>query len=198
MTTGYTQSILKGISFNEFVLLCARAFGACVTMRDESFNTPIPEKFEPRTNYYVKKIEENRRELSRIVGLSTKELESEVERDYQEKVEQFRGYIAKSRDLREKYEAMLYHVTQWNPPTDDHIGLKDFMVNQIRESIKFDCSNDYYLRNWPIKKSRKIWKQERISELEGSIEYNTEQLAQEIKQTNNRNEWIQQLRNSLT
>ena len=34
MPTGYTYKIGEGASFKEFVMACARAFGACVEMRD--------------------------------------------------------------------------------------------------------------------------------------------------------------------
>jgi hypothetical protein len=35
MPTGYTDKIKDGISFEEFVLSCARQFGACISMRDD-------------------------------------------------------------------------------------------------------------------------------------------------------------------
>lgn len=36
---------------------------------------------------------------------------------------------------------MLDQVQLWQPPTDDHMGLKEFMIQQIEESIKFDCAS---------------------------------------------------------
>lgn len=35
MPTGYTSSIKDGISFENFVLKCARNFGACIAWRKE-------------------------------------------------------------------------------------------------------------------------------------------------------------------
>lgn len=40
MPTGYTDAIKDGISFNQFILSCARAFGALITMRDEPSSVP--------------------------------------------------------------------------------------------------------------------------------------------------------------
>ena len=47
MPTGYTDAIKDGITFQQFAMNCARAFGACVTMRDDPSDKPIPERFEP-------------------------------------------------------------------------------------------------------------------------------------------------------
>ena len=47
MPTGYTAPIKDGISFNDFMWGCARAFGALIMMRDDPPGTPIPERFEP-------------------------------------------------------------------------------------------------------------------------------------------------------
>lgn len=45
MPTGYTAAIKYGITFKEFALDCARNFGACISMRDEPRETPIPDEF---------------------------------------------------------------------------------------------------------------------------------------------------------
>ena len=47
MPTGYTAKIADGQTFEEFILSCARAFGALVEMRDEPADAPIPEEFKP-------------------------------------------------------------------------------------------------------------------------------------------------------
>lgn len=59
MPTGYTYPVAeeKVDTLAEFALQCARAFGACVTMRDEPSNKPIPEEFKPSL-HYQKKLDE--------------------------------------------------------------------------------------------------------------------------------------------
>lgn len=49
MPTGYTSGVAVGkvTDFREFALQCARAFGACISLSDESSDTPIPEEFKP-------------------------------------------------------------------------------------------------------------------------------------------------------
>ena len=57
MPTGYTLELYDGkdITFEEFVLKCARAFGALINMRDEPRDAPIPERFEP-SYYHLKEL----------------------------------------------------------------------------------------------------------------------------------------------
>ncbi|VTR91619.1 unnamed protein product [Gemmata massiliana] len=38
---------------------------------------------------------------------------------------------------------MLEHVRAWEPPSTDHENLKQFMIDQLRESIDFDCRGEY-------------------------------------------------------
>jgi hypothetical protein len=57
MPTGYTADIKNGISFKTFAMNCARAFGACVTLRDEpGGGDKIPEAFEAST-YHAQQVE---------------------------------------------------------------------------------------------------------------------------------------------
>ena len=73
MPTGYTAKLMeKGKSFDEFVLFCARAFGACIDMRDEDMNAPIPEQFQPSA-YYQKSVDENSAELTRLESMTNEE-----------------------------------------------------------------------------------------------------------------------------
>ena len=77
MPTGYTAAIKDGISFNEYALSCARAFGALIMMRDEPADAPIPDEFKP-SDYHFKKIEEAKAELARLRAMSPDEAVSQI------------------------------------------------------------------------------------------------------------------------
>src|SRR2546425_1153733 len=38
-----------------------------------------------------------------------------------------------------RYRAMPAHVEAWDPPTGDHQTFKEFMLDQLNQSIQFDC-----------------------------------------------------------
>lgn len=77
MPTGYTYKINEGkeeVTGRTFLMDCAKAFGACVTMRDESSDTPIPEEFKPNT-HYQKQLEDSKKRLLEVQQLSDEDCE---------------------------------------------------------------------------------------------------------------------------
>ena len=40
--------------------------------------------------------------------------------------------------------SILTDVNDWVPPTEDHQGIKEFMVNQIEQTIKHDADFEYH------------------------------------------------------
>ena len=194
MPTGYTSDIYNGekkVTLKEFTLNCARAFGALVSMRDDSFDTPIPDELIPDTSYHDKNIEKIERKL--------KEYETtppDLDKLYDEYVTQQTklGLESKQRndELLERYNFMLTQVKEWVPPTPEHKKLHEFMINQLEESIKFDCYNsgDYYK---PVTKEEWVKTHNPIDGLKSSLKYHKEQI--EVAKRNNL--WLKQLRDSL-
>jgi len=73
MPTGYTAKLMEsGQTFQDFVMQCARAFGACVMMRDDPMDAPIPERFEP-SDYNVKRLAEAKAELVKLQAMTNDE-----------------------------------------------------------------------------------------------------------------------------
>lgn len=65
MPTGYTAPIYEGkqITFPEFAMQCARAFGALIDMRDDPMDSPIPDAFVPDT-YHARELVKAREQLA--------------------------------------------------------------------------------------------------------------------------------------
>jgi hypothetical protein len=196
MPTGYTHDIEQGISFQQFAMNCARAFGACVLMRDEPADAPIPERIKV-SDYYTKSLEEAREALSRVRSLTPEQAHAESLAAFKRAQERNTESLQKCRDLRAKYEAMLVKVNAWAPPTPDHKGMKQFMREQIEKSIEFDCNEDYYLNNAPTQLSADKWRAEQIRQCERDVEYREKALADEQRRTDERNAWLSELRASL-
>lgn len=197
MPTGYTDKIKDGISFPEFALNCARAFGACVTLRDDP-QEPIPEVFEA-TNWHLERIKEAEAELKCFESIGPQEALRAMNEEVSKQIEYHRDGIEKDRKLKESYEAMLAKVNDWVPPTQDHYGMKEFMQQQIRDSINFDCMGTYHeeailrLEAMTVDK----WIEDKIESAKWTIVYNTEQHEKEVVRTNDRTEWIRDLRKNL-
>lgn len=194
MPTGYTAAIKDGISFEQFVWDCARAFGAMILMRDEPAGAPIPERFEP-SDWNDKKLVAARDRLATLEAMSDADAVANARADYEQAVERHRERLAEIQTLSDKYHAMLARVVQWEPPTADHQGLKEFMLQQLRQSIDFDCSTKYLVA--PLLQPGAAWREAQIAQARKDIEYHTMERAEEVERTENRNAWLRALRESV-
>lgn len=197
MPTGYTVAIKDGMSFEQFVWGCARGMGALIMMRDEPANAPIPERFEPDTAHDENTLNKAREQLAWLRQMPTSEAEREAAKEFEIEAARQAKSIQESIALRLKYEALLAQVHAWVPPTPDHIGMRQFMVQQLTDSISFDCNEDYYLARPAVRQSGAEWRAAQIAKYEREVVYHTEQCTAEIERTTKRNEWLAALRKSL-
>lgn len=193
MPTGYTAAIADGITFREFVLRCARAFGASVTMRDEPTDAPIPERFEP-SEWYAQRAQAASRRLDELAALRPEDAEARAESDYRERAAEREQRVAQTAALRAKYEAMLAEVNAWEPPTPDHVELKRFMGEQIAESLRFDCWAEWVA---PRRLTGDEWLALETERARHDLENSEKHHAEEVERTEKRNAWLKALRESL-
>ena len=196
MPSGYTEPIAKGISFKQFIMGCARAFGACVSLRDDSADTPIPDEFKP-SDYHRKELAKARAALARTQAMTNRQAHAAAQAEFRKRSAEHKQHITKAKALRRKYEAMFRQVQQWTPPTAEHTGLKDFMAKQITESIGFDCDTAYYEEHRPAHLAGPAWRTERIVQLGHDIAYHTAEHAAEVARAAERTAWVKALRESL-
>lgn len=198
MPTGYTADIKDGITFEQYAMNCAKAFGACVTMRDDPQDTPIPDEFEPSSYHKdaIEKAENDLENLKRITKINATKL---ALLEYDSEVSRIETAMKKNRDLEIKYKAMLLQVNAWQPPTQDHFKFKEFMASQISQSIDWDCGNDYYVRS--LEKIEMLTGQEWITKarvrLLKDIDYHSKNWEEEKERVAGRNSWVKKLRESL-
>ena len=192
MPSGYTSPIYdkRNISFEEFVLTCARAFGPCIHQRDNDFNEK-PKLRELDIQYHLDALEQAKN--------YKKPTKAEFEAYKKEKIAEAHKSLEEARSLRERYTVMLQKVKNWNPPTPDHDGLKNFMIEQLESSIKWDCHEDY--RSNDVSSWEKMKYSDYVKELTSSnkrsIEYHTEEIAKEKKNVEFTNKWITALYDNL-
>lgn len=194
MPTGYTADIAKGISFEEYVWSCARAFGACVSMRDDPADAPIPERFEP-SDYHVNKLAELRAERYRIVCLTNVQADEAAAAEYAAAEARYQERLSEMRTLRTKYLAMRAKAEAWTPPSEAHEEFRRFMVKQIDSSIDGDCCEKYMER--PVLKNGSTWRAEKFKSIDRDIQYHHDENAKEIARTETRNVWLLALRASV-
>jgi hypothetical protein len=194
MPTGYTAAIKDGISFEKFVWTCARAFGALVTMRDDSMDTPIPQAFTP-SPYCAEALAKAQAELTRLKAMTTREVSAACAADYAHGMKRYGERIAESHALHEQYTAMLAKVKAWTPPTPEHQCMKDFMAEQLVTSIRCDCGTEYITE--PMKRTPEEWHAAAVESAEKDVAYYERNVADENERVAERNAWLAALRESV-
>lgn len=194
--TGYTAPIEEddGISFEDFVMRCARAMGACVTMRDDRMDAPIPEAFEPN-DYYRRELEKAKARFKELDGMTVKQAKALSDSEWEREDKARLKGLSRARAIRDRYKAMIERVMAWNPPTPDHQGFKDFMLEQLDVSSAYD-GTEYYSKRSPKLDGTEWLEREKAAALKNVADYSIE-WGKEQARTNSRNEWIRQLRASL-
>lgn len=191
MPTGYTADLT---TFDDYLLKCARAFGACIDQRDD--NTNEPPKLRTVNKYYEDRLEELNRDLSRIKCDSRFDIASKW---YSEQVSMLENHIKSANDLRVKYTAMLQEVSAWDPPTPDHFELKTFMGSQLRLSIEHDYHTSYYEEKLQKIKAMSLDEihSKLLKDCLSDISYAAESLTKEINSVEKSNKWITALWESI-
>jgi hypothetical protein len=198
MPTGYTSKIYDGksVSGKEFLLICARAFGACIEMKEDSLNKEIPEEFKVSA-YNEEELKKSLDKLNIYENMNIEEANILSEKDFAEAEKYRLSTLKKNSELQSEYQKILMEVENWNPPTEDHIGLKKFAIEQLTESMEHDCAISYY--SVPTQKlTGKEWLDEKIENCNWEIEYHKKGQKEENERVAGRNKWIKQLRESLT
>jgi hypothetical protein len=198
MPTGYTSELYYGkdVSMKDYILTCARAFGAFISMRDEPSSTPAPDEFTPE-DYHKNKVEDAKEELSRLEVITKEEIVKLIDEKFIKDIQCNKDSFEKNKKLKNKYSSMINEIKNWNPPTKDHEELKKFCIEQLENSLSFDCHDDYYYLK-PIEKvSVEVWLENEKNMCLHNISYHTQKYQEEIERIDQRNAWIKALNNSL-
>lgn len=196
MPTGYTAAVQDGTitEFPEFAMSCARAFGALIDMRDSPADAVIPEAFDAPT-YHAKALREAQQRVAELTSMSEEEKIAAAASDYSEKLTRWRESAAKRAEQKRRYEAMLAKVAAWEPPTPEHHGLKQFMLEQLCGSLDFDCGGTPPAT--PIEQTAEEWHASAVAQAREDVSYHRKHHAEDCARTASRNQWLADLRHSL-
>lgn len=197
MPTAYTELVANNddCTFSQFAMRCAREFGALAAMRDDPLDTPIPEQFEP-DDFYRKQYESSKAAYDAFIANSP--TEEELSKEYDEYVatqkEQYAKVIAEKQEKRGRYDRMLTKVLKWEPPTPDHEGLRRFMIQQLQDSIEFDCTE--YDLALPEREQYITYGMD-PEVPRGIRDRNHARWKSEVERVSKTNRWLKDLRDSL-
>lgn len=164
MPSFYTATIGEGATFKDFFLRCSRSF-----IHDEG--DPIAARRRD-VKYHEERMLASANRLLEFLSSS----QAERQEKFQQHVESTRKVNEEIRATREnakiKYEAMLAQVNAWKPPIPEMDWLKEFMQNQISQSIEHDCAEHSADTAFTFEE----WSDWQISSAQRDIEYHKKEL----------------------
>lgn len=197
MPTGYTAGILDGEvkDFKQFATLCMRAFGATIHMRDENLDKP----YEPRvpSNYHQERIDEANKLLQLAQNLTDEEIVTRREEELQKSKSYHIKSIEKVHQNWERLNAILIQAENYKPPTDDHNGIKSFMIDQLKQTLELDGSDKYHREklaeiNQELNNlNPAVIRSQMLASAEHDLQYHQEELRKEIKRCEDSNKWVE-------
>lgn len=200
MPSYYTVDIYEGknVSFQDFALKCARQFGAFVHMNEEDPDSPLTRPTV--SDYYKNSLRETENEFALFLKASREQREKMFEIEMEKELKHYKEKIEEEKELKEKYQNLLEQAKAYKPPTKEFNNYKDYMLNQLNQAIKFDCSNEqWYLAQIASVEAETfdIWEQEKMDLYNSKITYYKESYKKEMNSVSKKNQWIDLLYESL-
>lgn len=203
MPTGYTAFIEDGdiTTGKEFLLLCLRNFGIAIDVRDEPLTVPTPTHFKPcvyAQNRYIAAIEH----LKEVKNISFDVAKQQMTKEHRDRVDFAKQALVKMTKINERYKKVRDQVLAWVPPTPEHMGIRESALEQIDMCINTDSAFDYYQKiiETPFDDSDQAvqqYIQKQIEFCEDDVSRAQEAWDEEIKRTNQKNEFMQLFLESL-
>ncbi|MDY3551456.1 hypothetical protein R5W24_000532 [Gemmata sp. JC717] len=162
-------------------------------MRDEPADAPIPGAFAP-TKYHKDRITDTERELAELETMAPEVAKARAAEEHEAAKQRNAERKTKVAEIRRKYESMLDQVRAWEPPSTDHDNLKQFMIDQLRQSIDFDCRE--YQEPLPTLDGA-VWLAEKRERVLRDLGYHHQEHGKELERVEQRNRWVRQLRESV-
>lgn len=195
MPTGYTAKVEDGsiTELKDYILTCARAFGALVHMRDDSLDKQM-ERCEP-SDYHIKNLKIANDELEEFYKISDEDMEIEITKKYENELKGNKDYYEEGETQNARYDSMLKKVNNWIPPTKEHEALKEFAIQQI--SISKSDYHKSYKDKLPERLTLSEYKNMKEKQLKDNIDYHKKGYQKEVEKCKNANKWIDSLVESL-
>ena len=196
MPTGYTQQIIDGTvkTPKEFLHLCLRNFGVCISMRDMPLDTPqvdyteyIKRYYQDTIGYYSKALENAKKEYARISNLSDDDLYEMYVKKFSDNREYYQKRTDEVKKQNAQYQSFYDVIKNWDC-SEEFSNIKKFALDQI--DISKD-DEDYYadeLSKEMLTKEEFIsegkYKEDLLKATESDVEYNQERLDHITKDMN--------------
>jgi hypothetical protein len=195
--------ILEGGDLKGYIIRCAKDFDHF--FYDDPKCEIIPDKVETTstTGFYLKEIDKYTKRITCLKNLTPDAAELLAKKDYEDHVTKAEACVADARNKKQKLEDMLIKVEAWNPPTEDHGGMKENIIDTLKREIN-KLEHNYNPDDWIFqsvylvkRQNGKEWHAEKLEKAKKSLNYCIGELAKETKRIESRNKWVKELKDNL-
>lgn len=197
MPTGYTQQIIDGTvkTPKEFLHLCLRNFGVCISMRDMPFDLQgdyteyIKKYYQDTIGYHAKALENAKAEYERVINLS----DDDFYEMYVERFSHDREYYQKRTDEAKKqnaqYQSFYDAIKNWDC-SEEFSNIKKFALDQIdisKEAEDYytdELSKEMLAKEEFISNGKSKYKEDLLKHVKSDISYRQGELDNAIKRMN--------------
>ena len=197
MTTGYTQQIIDGTvkTPKEFLHLCLRNFGICVSMRNESFNIQgdyteyIRKYYQDTIGYLNKALENAKKEYARISNLSDDDLYEMYVKKFTDNRNYYQERTDKIKKQNAEYQSFYDAITNWDC-SEEFSNIKKFALDQIdiskeaEDFYKDELTKKMLTKKEFISDGKYEYKEDLLKNAEQDVNYNQERLDSITKNMN--------------
>ena len=198
MLTGYTQQIIDGTvkTPKEFLHLCLRNFGVCISMRDMpldsqvDYTESIKKYYQDAMGYHTKALENAKAEYERVINLSDDELyEMYVER-FSDNRDYYQERTDKVKKQNAQYQSFYDAIKNWDC-SEEFSNIKKFALDQIdisKEDEDFyadKLSKEMLTKEEFISNSKDEYKKDLLEQIEWDIDYHQKELHVSVTGMNN-------------
>lgn len=197
MPTGYTQQIIDGTvkTPKEFLHLCLRDFGICISMRDEPLNLQkdytehIKKYYQDSIDYHNKVLENAKKEYERIINLSDDDLYEMYVKKFTDNRDYYQKRTDEAKKQNAKYEVFYDAIKSWDC-SEEFSNIKDFALDQIvlskndEDDYADELSKEMLTKKEFISNDKSKYKDDLLKCAKSNISYHQEELDNTTKRMN--------------
>lgn len=192
MASAITECIYDDASFQEFVWKATSGIGYSRWADDADLRT---HKFTVAP-YLQENIEDAKKNLEELQNLTDEEKAVRTKAFNEECSSFHEKYDDNKDEKRKKLLTMRAHVEEWEIPTEHHENFKSFMLQQIDETIEWDCRENTREEAFEDM-SVNEWYALQIEVASSSLQNAISRYAREQKAIAEANSWLEALRASV-
>ena len=189
MPTGYTQPIIDGTvkTPKEFLHLCLRNFGVCVSMRDmpldsqEDYTEHIKKFYQDSIFHHTKVLDYSKREYERINNLSDDELYEICVKRFSDDRDYYQKRLDEIMNHNAQYQSFYDAIKNWDC-SEEFSNIKKFALDQIdisKEDEDFyadKLSKEMLTKEEFISNSKDEYKEDLLEQINWDIDYHQKEL----------------------